>query len=54
MLSGYQLVIRKKDQGERGVFYGEQVGPLLRDEANQLCSQSPFLRLMRSASIYSA
>jgi hypothetical protein len=39
MLSGYQLVIRKKDQGERGVFYGEQVGPLLRDEANQLCSQ---------------
>jgi cell division septation protein DedD len=39
MLSGYQLVIRKKDQGERGVFYGVQVGPLSRDEANQLCSQ---------------
>jgi cell division septation protein DedD len=24
-------------QGERGVFYAAQVGPLARDEANQLC-----------------
>jgi SPOR domain len=30
-------LIRKKDQGERGVFYAAQVGPLARDEANQLC-----------------
>jgi hypothetical protein len=39
MLAGYQLVIRRKDQGERGVFYAAQPGPLSRDEANQLCSQ---------------
>jgi hypothetical protein len=36
-LSGYQPLIRKKDQGDRGVFYAAQVGPLARDEANQLC-----------------
>jgi cell division septation protein DedD len=39
MLAGYQLVIRKKDQGERGVFYAAQLGPLSREEANQLCSK---------------
>ncbi len=37
MLGGYQPLIRKKDQGDRGVFYAAQVGPLPRDEANQLC-----------------
>jgi hypothetical protein len=36
-LGSYQPLIRKKDQGERGVFYAAQVGPLARDEANQLC-----------------
>jgi hypothetical protein len=38
-LAGYQVVIRKKDQGGRGVFYAAQVGPLARDEANGLCSR---------------
>ena len=37
VLGGYQPLIRKKDQGDRGVFYAAQVGPLARDEANQLC-----------------
>jgi hypothetical protein len=37
VLSGYQPLIRKKDQGDRGVFFAAQVGPLARDEANQLC-----------------
>ena len=32
-------LIRKKDQGGRGVFYAAQVGPLARDEANGLCSR---------------
>jgi hypothetical protein len=38
-LAGYQVLIRKKDQGARGVFYTAQVGPLARDEANSLCSR---------------
>jgi hypothetical protein len=38
-LAGYQVLIRKKDQGARGVFYAAQVGPLPRDEANGLCSR---------------
>jgi hypothetical protein len=38
-LAGYQVMIRKKDQGGRGVFYAAQVGPLARDEANGLCSR---------------
>jgi len=37
VLGSYQPLIRKKDQGERGVFYAAQVGPLVRDEASQLC-----------------
>ena len=37
VLGSYQPLIRKKDQGDRGVFYAAQVGPLARDEANQLC-----------------
>ena len=37
-LAGQQPLIRKKDQGERGVFYATQVGPFSgREEANQLC-----------------
>jgi hypothetical protein len=37
-LANYQPLIRKKDQGERGVFYATQVGPFTgREEANQLC-----------------
>jgi hypothetical protein len=39
VLAGYQVLIRKKDQGGRGVFYAAQVGPLARDEANGLCSR---------------
>jgi cell division septation protein DedD len=38
-LAGYRVLIRKKDQGGRGVFYAAQVGPLARDEANGLCSR---------------
>jgi hypothetical protein len=38
-LAGYQVLIRRKDQGGRGVFYAAQVGPLARDEANGLCSR---------------
>jgi hypothetical protein len=37
MLGSYQPLIRKKDQGEHGVFYAAQVGPLTREDANQLC-----------------
>jgi cell division septation protein DedD len=37
VLAGYQLLVRKKDQGERGTFYAAQVGPLPRSEANKLC-----------------
>ena len=37
-LANQQPLIRKKDQGERGVFYATQVGPFSgREEANQLC-----------------
>jgi SPOR domain len=39
ILAGYQLLIRKKDQGERGVFYAAQLGPFSRDDANQLCNK---------------
>jgi cell division septation protein DedD len=38
VLAGYQVLIRKKDRGRRGV-YAAQVGPLARDEANGLCSR---------------
>jgi cell division septation protein DedD len=37
VLAGYQLLVRKKDQGARGTFYAAQVGPLPRSEANELC-----------------
>ena len=37
-LADQQPLIRKKDQGERGVFYATQVGPFpQREEANRLC-----------------
>ena len=39
VLAGYQVLIRKKELGGRGVFYAAQVGPLARDEANGLCSR---------------
>jgi hypothetical protein len=39
VLAGYQMLIRKKDQGGRGVFYAAQVGPLPRVDANGLCSR---------------
>jgi hypothetical protein len=39
VLAGYQVLIRKKDQRGRGVFYAAQLGPLARDEANGLCSR---------------
>jgi cell division septation protein DedD len=38
-LAGYQLLVRKKDRGERGTFYAAQVGPLARGEANELCDR---------------
>jgi cell division septation protein DedD len=37
VLAGYQLLVRKKDRGERGTFYAAQVGPLNRGGANELC-----------------
>jgi hypothetical protein len=39
VLAGYEVLIRKKDQGGRGVLYAAQVGPLARDEANGLCNR---------------
>lgn len=38
VLSGRQPVIRRKDQGERGIFYAAQVGPFgVKSDADQLC-----------------
>jgi hypothetical protein len=37
LLGGQQPVIRRKDLGSKGVFYGAQVGPLSRDAAAKLC-----------------
>ena len=38
VLGGRQPLIRRKDQGERGVFYAAQVGPFgTKEEASQLC-----------------
>jgi cell division septation protein DedD len=38
VLGGQRALIRRKDQGDRGVFYAAQVGPFgTRDEASQLC-----------------
>jgi cell division septation protein DedD len=38
ILSGRQLLIRRKDQGERGAFYATQVGPFgSKGDADQFC-----------------
>jgi sporulation related protein len=37
LLGGQQLVVRRKDLGSKGVFYGAQVGPLSREAAGKLC-----------------
>ena len=38
VLNGRQPLIRRKDQGERGIFYAAQVGPFgAKSEADQLC-----------------
>jgi cell division septation protein DedD len=38
VLNGQHSLIRRKDQGERGVFYAAQVGPYgTKEEANQVC-----------------
>ena len=40
VLKGHEPVIRRKDEGERGVTYTVQVGPFeSRDDADQLCKQ---------------
>ena len=38
VLSGRQPLIRRKDQGERGIFYAAQLGPFgVKSDADQLC-----------------
>jgi cell division protein FtsN len=38
VLNGQHSLIRRKDQGERGVFYAAQVGPYgTKEEATQVC-----------------
>ena len=38
VLSGRPLLIRRKDQGERGIFFAAQVGPFgVKSDADQLC-----------------
>ena len=38
VLSGRQPLIRRKDQGERGIFYAAQVGPFaVKSDADELC-----------------
>ncbi|HEY2136369.1 MAG TPA: SPOR domain-containing protein [Xanthobacteraceae bacterium] len=37
VLGGHEPVIRRKDLGSKGVFYGAQVGPFSREGAAQLC-----------------
>jgi SPOR domain len=38
VLSGHQPFIRRKDQGERGIFYATQLGPFrVKSDADQLC-----------------
>jgi len=38
VLNGRELLIRRKDQGERGTFYAAQVGPFgAKSDADQLC-----------------
>lgn len=38
VLSGREVLIRRKDLGERGIFFAAQVGPFgVKSEADQLC-----------------
>jgi hypothetical protein len=37
LLGGQQMVVRRKDLGSKGIFYGAQVGPLSREAAGKLC-----------------
>jgi hypothetical protein len=38
VLSGRQVLIRRKDHGERGIYYAAQVGPFgVKSDADQLC-----------------
>lgn len=37
LLGGHQVVVRRKDLGSRGIFYGAQVGPFSRESAAKLC-----------------
>jgi hypothetical protein len=37
LLGGQQLVVRRKDLGSKGVWYGAQVGPFSREAAAKLC-----------------
>ena len=38
VLGGRQPLIRRKDQGERGIFYAAQVGPFgAKSDADRLC-----------------
>ena len=38
VLNGRQPLIRRKDQGERGIFFAAQVGPFgSKSDADQLC-----------------
>jgi hypothetical protein len=39
LLGGQQPVIRRKDLGSKGVFYGAQVGPFSREAAAKLCEE---------------
>jgi cell division septation protein DedD len=40
VLKGHEPVIRRKDEGQRGVIYAVQLGPFeSRDDADQLCNQ---------------
>jgi cell division septation protein DedD len=40
VLSGRQPLIRRKDQGERGIFFAAQIGPFgAKTDADQLCDQ---------------
>jgi cell division septation protein DedD len=39
VLNSRRLLIRRKDQGERGIFYAAQVGPFgVKSDADQLCA----------------
>ena len=38
VLSGRELLIRRKDLGEKGIFFAAQVGPFgVKSDADQLC-----------------